>query len=72
MNKKLLTLEKFDTAMILLEDFAPMSIVWLILGIICCVVCAILMIFICCLCERISLAAGIIFEFAIELLNDFF
>jgi hypothetical protein len=71
-NKKLLTLEKFDTAMILLEDFAPMSIVWLILGIICCVVCAILMIFICCLYERISLAAGIIFEFAIELLNDFF
>jgi uncharacterized membrane protein YbhN (UPF0104 family) len=58
MNKKLLTTEKFDTAMILLEDFAPMSIVWLVLGIICCVVCAILMICICCLCERISLAAG--------------
>lgn len=58
-NKKTLTLENFDTAMVLLEDFAPMSTVWLILGISCCVICTILMIFICCLWDRISLAAGI-------------
>lgn len=58
-NKKIISLEKFDTAMILLEDFAPMNIVWLILGIICCIICAILIICICCLWERISLAAGI-------------
>ena len=63
--------EQFDTAMNLLDDFAPMSIVWLVLGIICCVVCAILMICICCLCERISLAAGKNFGLIFELSNDF-
>jgi ABC-type multidrug transport system fused ATPase/permease subunit len=57
-NKKISTLEKFDTAMFLLDEFAPMSIVWLILGITCCVICCIIMICTCCLCERLSLASG--------------
>jgi Ca2+/Na+ antiporter len=49
---------KFDTAMILLDEFAPMSVVWLVLGIVCCTICGILMICTCCLGERIYLAAG--------------
>ena len=57
-NKKIPGVEKFDTAMILLDEFAPMSVIWLILGIACCVICVILMICTCCLCERILLAAG--------------
>jgi hypothetical protein len=62
LNKKK-SLEKFDTAMILLDSFAPMNIIWLILGIVCCVICGILMICICCLYERISLAAGMKLKF---------
>ncbi len=61
-SKKSITFEKFDTTMVLLESFAPMSIVWLILGIICCVICSILMICICCLWKRIALAAGMKFK----------
>jgi beta-lactamase regulating signal transducer with metallopeptidase domain len=57
-TKKPSAVDKFDTAMILLDDFAPMSVIWLILGIVCCVICGILMICTCCLCERIMLAAG--------------
>jgi hypothetical protein len=58
--------------MILLDDFAPMSIVWLILGIICCIICSILIICICCLWERILLAAGMKFKFVIELFKIIF
>lgn len=50
--------DKFDTAMILLDEFAPMSVVWLVLGIACCTICAVLMICTCCLRDRIRLAAG--------------
>jgi uncharacterized membrane protein len=57
-DKNIPGVEKFDTAMILLDEFAPMSVVWLILGIVCCVICVIIMICTCCLCERILLAAG--------------
>jgi hypothetical protein len=71
-NKKPSTLEKFDTAMILLDQFAPMSIIWLILGIVCCTICAILMICICCLWERIRLAAGKITEFVISFFRIMF
>jgi len=71
-NKTPSTLEKFDTAMILLDEFAPMSIIWLILGIVCCTICAILMICICCLWERIRLAAGKITEFVISLFRILF
>jgi hypothetical protein len=49
--------------MILLEGFISMNIVWLILGIVCCVICGILMICICCLWKRIALAAGMKFKF---------
>lgn len=52
------TVDKFGTAMILLEDFAPMRVIWLIFGILCCIICVVLMICVCCLCERISLAAS--------------
>jgi len=62
-NKKSIRFEKFDTTMVLLESFAPMSTVWLILGIICCVICSILMICICCLWKRIALAAGMKYKF---------
>ncbi|CAF0975225.1 unnamed protein product [Adineta ricciae] len=61
-TKKASSIEKFDTAMILLEQFAPMSVVWLVLGIICCILCAIMMVCTCCLWERISLAAALIEE----------
>ena len=57
-NKLTESLEKFDTAMILLNEFAPMSVIWLVVGIVCCVICALLMVCTCCLCERIRLAAG--------------
>ncbi|CAF1136138.1 unnamed protein product [Adineta steineri] len=61
-DTKISAVEKFDTAMNLLDEFVPMSVIWLIIGIICCVVCAILMICTCCLCERIRLAAALIEE----------
>ena len=57
-NGKGSAIEKFDTAMILLDQFAPMSVVWLVLGIFCCIVCAVLITCLCCLCDRLSLAAG--------------
>ena len=57
-KNRTLTFDKVETAMILLDEFAPMSVIWLILGIACCVACVILLICICCLWERISLAAG--------------
>lgn len=72
---KLSTIERFDTAMILLEDFAPMSKVWLILGIVCCCICVILMICICCLYERISLAASnreLLYFFSKKIINRLF
>jgi hypothetical protein len=71
-DNKSLTFEKFDTTMILLEDFAPMSIVWLILGIVCCVICGILMICIGCLWGRIVLAAGMKYEFVKKLFKIIF
>ena len=57
-NEKILTFEKFDAARTLLDEFAPMSLVWLILGIFCCIICGILLIWTCCLWARISLATG--------------
>ncbi|CAF4323212.1 unnamed protein product, partial [Rotaria magnacalcarata] len=57
-NKTQVSLENFDTAMILLDQFAPISIIWLLLGILCCVMCVILLTCTCCLYERIVLAAG--------------
>ncbi|CAF4856483.1 unnamed protein product [Rotaria sp. Silwood1] len=60
-NEKL-TFEKFDTAMILLDEFASISIIWLLLGIACCCVCVILILCICCLWERIVLASALIEE----------
>ncbi|CAF2068804.1 unnamed protein product [Rotaria magnacalcarata] len=60
-NKTQFSLENFDTAMILLDQFAPVSIIWL-LGILCCVMCVILLTCTCCLYERIVLAAALIEE----------
>lgn len=57
-NKLAESVEKFDTAMILLNEFAPISVIWLVIGIVCCVICLILLVCTCCLCERIRLAAG--------------
>ncbi|CAM4933205.1 unnamed protein product [Rotaria socialis] len=61
-NKTQVSLENFDTAMILLDQFAPINIIWLLLGILCCIVCGILLICTCCLYERIVLAAALIEE----------
>lgn len=54
----LLNTNGFDTANILLNQFAPMSIIWLILGVACSVLSIILMICTCCLYDRLTLATG--------------
>lgn len=58
LNRQKIKLENYDKAMILLDEFAPISIIWLVLGIACCTICFILIICTCCLWERILLAAG--------------
>ena len=57
-NEKSSMVENFGTAMVLLENFAPMRVVWLTFGILCCIICVALIVCVCCLCERISLAAS--------------
>lgn len=51
-------MQKLDTAMILLDEFTSMSTIWLVLGIICSLVCVLLLIVVLCLSSRINLAAG--------------
>ena len=51
-------IDQFDSTMLIFNEFAPMSTVWLVLGLVCCVLCALLMICTCCLCDRLRLAAG--------------
>lgn len=57
-TQRTFTLEKLDTATILLDEFASMNFVWLTLGIICCILCSIFIVCTLCLWDRILLAAG--------------
>jgi ABC-type nickel/cobalt efflux system permease component RcnA len=58
MNEHVSSWKRFDNAVILLDQFVSMNLVWLILGILSCAIWLVLILFTVCLCSRLQLAAG--------------